>query len=228
MKNIEYPSSSDPSIQKLSDALKNTAQLLLDKDTKIAEVSSLANEDPMTGIPNYRAFEDFMDGLMSGVYVPESIPVLGIIDLDHFKKINDTHGHQVGDFVLRETTRIIKETIRYDQGNANRSPDFFARYGGEEFVVIFTSVRTDSVHVGAQRILQNLKSAKLQAPAEITEDKKSFEFSVSASIGLAVWEKTSFSREEWIKEADLALYEAKSAGRGRIVQLKPTKQEWLV
>jgi diguanylate cyclase (GGDEF)-like protein len=183
LKDLEIPASRDPSVRRLGEAVKNTAELLSSKDQKIAQVSSLANEDPMTGVPNYRAFEDFMGGLMSGVFQPGSVPVLGIIDLDFFKKVNDTYGHQVGDFVLKETTRIVREAIRFEQ-RPDRSPDFFGRYGGEEFVIIFTSVRPDSVHVGAQRILQAIKNTKLVVPASVTEAGASFELSISCSMRL--------------------------------------------
>jgi len=225
LKDLEIPVSSDPSVRRLGNAVKNTADLLARKDEKIFQVSSLANEDPMTGVPNYRAFEDFMGGLMSGVFVPGTVPVLGIIDLDYFKKINDSYGHQVGDFVLRETTRIVKETIRFEM-KEDRSPDFFGRYGGEEFVVIFTSVRPDAVHAGATRILQAIKQAKLAVPKEVSESGQSFELSISCSIGLATFTGKSFSKEEWVKEADLALYEAKRSGRGKVVMLKPERKEW--
>ena len=164
---------------------------------------------------------------MSGVFVPGSVPVLGIIDLDYFKKVNDNYGHQVGDFVLRETTRIIKETIRYEADNTARSPDFFGRYGGEEFVVIFTSVKADSVHRGAQRIVQKIKSTVLHVPKEIAEKGEAFDLSISCSIGLALWNGRTYSKEEWVKEADQALYEAKHSGRGRVVMIKPKRQEWL-
>lgn len=230
---IDVPKSNDPAIQEMSAALAETVAILRSKNTTILEqtttinkVSTLVNEDPLTGISNRRAFDDFIEGLMSGTFITNSVPVMGIIDLDHFKNVNDTHGHSVGDFVLKETTRIITECIRDDDAGGSRSPDFFARIGGEEFVVIFTSVRVDSVHIGAERILRKIKSTKLRVPAEIAKDGVAFELSVSASIGLALWGKQSFSREEWIKEADEALYDAKKAGRGRIVQLKPTRREW--
>jgi diguanylate cyclase (GGDEF)-like protein len=222
---LQIPASKDPSVKRLGEAVKNTAALLAAKDQKIAQVSTLANEDPMTGIPNYRAFEDFIGGLMSGVFSPGSVPVLGIIDLDHFKKINDTHGHQVGDFVLRETTRIVRETIRIEM-KEDRSPDFFGRYGGEEFVVIFTSVRPDSVHKGALRLLHAIKSSRLTIPAELSSSGQSFELSISASIGLATFTGKSFSKEQWVKDADQALYSAKESGRGKVVMLKPERQEW--
>jgi diguanylate cyclase (GGDEF)-like protein len=225
LSDLEIPASKDPSVRRLGQAVKNTAALLSAKDQKIAQVSTLANEDSMTGIPNYRAFEDFIGGLMSGVFAPGSIPVLGIIDLDYFKKVNDTYGHQVGDFVLRETTRIVRDTIRVEM-KEDRSPDFFGRYGGEEFVVIFTSVRPESVHIGALRILNAIKGTKLQVPAEISESGKSFELSISASIGLATFTGKSFSKEEWIKDADQALYSAKETGRGKVVMLKPERREW--
>lgn len=227
LRDLPFPKSSDPSVERLSAALRNTVELLGTKDAKIAMVSELANEDPMTGMPNYRAFEDFMEGLMAGRFVPDTVPVLGILDLDHFKQINDTHGHKVGDFVLIETARIIQENLRTEARVKDQSPDFVGRYGGEEFVVIFTSVRADSIHVSPQRILHKLKNARLRVPKEISKTGEAFDVSVSASIGLALWQNGKFSKDSWIKEADRALYEAKSRGRGRVVQLLPTPREWI-
>lgn len=225
--------SNDPAVQMLSQSLQDTINILKSKDStiqeqksKISKVSALVNEDALTGISNRRAYEDYIDGLMSGAFVPDSVPVMGIIDLDFFKKVNDTYGHPVGDFVLKEAARIISQTIREDSRGGTRSPDFFARIGGEEFVVIFTSVRLDSVHVGAQRILKRIKETTLRVPAGIASDGKSFEMNISASIGLAAWGKERFSQEEWSKEADMALYEAKRSGRGRVVLLKPERREW--
>jgi len=226
LKDLKLPKTSDPSLKRIAMALQVTADVLATKDEKIAQVSSLANEDAMTGVPNYRAFEDFVEGMMSGMFVPETVPVLGIIDLDFFKKVNDNYGHQVGDYVLKETSRLVMDCIRYDDDNVSRSPDFFGRYGGEEFVVIFTSVRTDAAHLGALRILHRIKNTTLEVPAEIAEDGKAFELKISASIGLAQWSGKSFSREEWIKEADQALYAAKKAGRGRLVHINPEYREW--
>ena len=226
LKNLKLPQTSDPSVKRIATALQGTADVLEAKDEKIAQFSNLANEDAMTGVPNYRAFEDFVEGMMSGIFVPETVPALGIIDLDYFKKVNDTYGHQVGDYVLKETSRIVMDCIRYDDDNVSRSPDFFGRYGGEEFVVIFTSVRTDAAHLGALRILHRIKNTTLHVPSEIAEDGKGFELKISASIGLAQWSGESFNRAEWVKEADQALYAAKKAGRGRLVHLKPEYKEW--
>ncbi|HVJ66170.1 MAG TPA: GGDEF domain-containing protein [Bdellovibrionota bacterium] len=227
LENLALPQSRDPAVKGMISALENMVGLLKSKDKKIAQVSNLANEDAMTGIPNYRAFEDFMNGLMSGLFVPESVPVLGILDLDHFKKVNDTYGHQVGDYVLKIVASIIEKNIRVDSASDTRSPDFFGRYGGEEFVVVFTSVRRDSVHVGPQRILHEIKNTIVKVPAEISETKTPLEFPISASMGISIWEKESFSKEEWIKEADTALYDAKRSGRGRLIELKPQRREWL-
>lgn len=227
LRDLPFPQSSDPSVARLSASLRNTVALLGTKDDKIAMVSELANEDPMTGMPNFRAFEDFMEGLMAGRFVPDTVPVLGMIDLDHFKQINDQHGHKVGDYVLIETARIIQENLRTEARVKNQSPDFVGRYGGEEFVVIFTSVRPDSIHVSPQRILQKIKSARVRVPKEISNTGESFDLSISASIGLAIWQNGKFSKDSWIKEADRALYEAKNRGRGRVVQLLPSPREWI-
>lgn len=224
LSDLKLPKSSDPSVGRLTKALEATVNTLALKEAKIAEVSSLANEDPMTGVPNYRAFENYMKGLVLGASSSGAVPVLAIIDLDHFKKVNDTYGHQVGDFVLKETTKIVNSTISSGLDSVKKTKDFFARYGGEEFVVIFTGVSPEESEVGAQRILQAIKDATLYIPADIAEKGKGFELKISASIGLSPWRSQLASREEWIKEADQALYQAKHNGRGRAEMFKPSKQ----
>jgi diguanylate cyclase (GGDEF)-like protein len=223
LQNLELPEKMDQSLTKLIYALRNTSRILEERDSKIAEVSALAFEDPMTKAPNYRAFDVHVRKALSlGPQTAEST-VLAIIDLDFFKKVNDTHGHPVGDFVLQEASRRIRTCVRsLDRGE--QPSDFFARYGGEEFVLVFHHVKPGSELVGAFRVLQALRSTPFPVPAAITESKTAVSLTVTASIGVVRWEP-GWAKEEWVKEADLALYEAKRGGRNRVIMLRPHRRE---
>jgi len=227
---LKFPKGGDRSLRNISRALGDMVKMLELKEKRIAEVSTLANEDPMTRIPNFRAFQTYVDDLLKNTFPYDAPPALTIIDLDFFKKVNDTYGHQVGDFVLQEAAKIIRDNIRgADIKQEGRRADFFGRYGGEEFVVVFNNNSHETMHVGPLRILTAMKAANLLVPANITSDKKSFVIKISASLGTAVWDKSRHQNKDgWIKESDDCLYVAKKAGRGRVVRVHPDKKEWPV
>lgn len=227
MENLELPASNDPLIQGLSDSLQDMATLLSEKERKISEATQLADEDAMTGMKNYRAFTNYMKTLFEKYKTKSDVfPVLAIVDLDFFKKVNDNYGHQVGDFVLRETSAIIKRSIRYTT-EPGRTPDFCGRYGGEEFVVIFSECQARSMHIAPMRLMKEIKAKPLSIPNNINEKGASPMLAVSASVGIAAFDPSRFkTKEEWIKEADAALYEAKRRGRARLVRIMPELQEW--
>lgn len=228
LQNVAVPDASDSSMEVVSEALRNMIATLDQKERKIAQVSKLAAEDSMTGLPNYRAFSTYLEGVLS-----KSNPkvagaaVMAILDLDFFKKVNDTHGHQVGDFVLKTVAEVIRANLRVGTAKAAGS-DFCGRYGGEEFVVIFANSPIESWHEDALRIVRAIRETKVTVPADISSTKTAFELPVSASAGIAMWDTARFpSREAWVKEADKALYEAKRRGRARLVAMHPTVQEWV-
>jgi diguanylate cyclase (GGDEF)-like protein len=228
LENLDLPESDDGDVGTLTASLRDMVQILSEKEKKISEVSQLADEDPMTGMKNYRAFTNYLTSLFEKYqFKSDAFPVLAIVDLDFFKKVNDNYGHQTGDFVLRRTSALIKQTIRLD-GQPGRIPDFCGRYGGEEFVVIFSECQERSMHLGPLRLMKSIKAAPLKIPAEINEKGVEVELLVSASVGIAAWDSKRFkTKEEWIKEADAALYEAKRRGRARLVRVHPELQEWV-
>ena len=225
LKDLMLPTSQDPSIQSLSLGLKNLSRVLDQKDQQISDVSSMAYLDPMTGIPNYRAFARFADELLAAPAAEGNFKALAILDVDFFKKVNDTYGHPVGDFVLKEVARMLRETLRSDPSAPERPSDFFARYGGEEFVIVMPKVDPALAQTAPLRILNKLKSTRLHVPPGITEKGESVVISITASFGLAIWE-SGWTREQWVKEADQGLYNAKKNGRARVVRLRPSVAEW--
>ena len=124
-----------------------------------------------------------------------------MIDIDHFKMVNDTHGHQAGDEVLRLLAEVFRESIR--------NCDYAGRYGGEEFIVILTqSSAKDGLEV-AERI-------RSQASALEIVNKES-KFSVTVSIGVSGYPEAGQDIQDIIHKADGALYQAKRQGRDRVV-----------
>lgn len=225
LKDLTLPKSQDPSIQSLALGLTNLSRVLDQKDQQISDVSSMAYLDPMTGIPNYRAFVRFADEQLAAPSAEGTFKALAILDVDFFKKVNDTYGHPVGDFVLKEVARMLRETLRGDPSTPERPSDFFARYGGEEFVIVMPKVDPKLAQTAPLRILNKLKSTRLHVPPGITEKGESVVISITASFGLAILE-SGWTREQWVKEADLGLYNAKKNGRARVVRLRPSVAEW--
>lgn len=121
-------------------------------------------------------------------------------DIDHFKKYNDDYGHLVGDAVLREVGRAIKENIR--------QVDFMGRYGGEELSVVLTETGKEEAHFAAERIRQAIESKAVRAYDE--------ELKVTVSIGISTFPEDAKDLHMLIDRADQAMYQAKRAGRNRV------------
>jgi len=161
------------------------------------EMEHQALHDPLTDLPNRRALNAYLQRVLDSDLLSEDVVVFHV-DLDKFKLVNDTLGHDAGDCVLLEASRILRAEVR--------STDFVARVGGDEFVMVFTSLKDrDAIAGMAQRIVD-----KMREP--IYYDDQCCQ--IGASIGVVVREEFA-TAERLVMDADIALYEAKSAGRGR-------------
>jgi diguanylate cyclase (GGDEF)-like protein len=170
-------------------------------------VQTMANLDGLTQLFNKRFF---MARLTEEILKAEKAhyPVsLFIFDLDHFKKYNDSNGHQAGDEVLKTTGQILREMVRPD--------DIPARYGGEEFIVILPQTPKDGALVAAERIRERI--AGHPYPHRENQPLKI----VSLSGGVATFPDDGRSGSDLIEAADAALYRAKQAGRNRICRSEP-------
>jgi len=176
-------------------ALKNA---LLFREVKIR-----ADYDGLTRIYNRQSFDGrLMEELKRQQRYGHDLSLM-IVDLDHFKKVNDTYGHQAGDEVLREVGKLLADTLR--------ETDFAARYGGEEFGVILPHTGQEDAFALADRL--RVKIAKLRF------DAVDFTFGVTASIGVASTSPGADQRAaDLLRRADTALYEAKHNGRDRVCQ----------
>ena len=163
---------------------------------RIAELESLSATDPLTGTWN-RAQLDRIVGMEIGRAMRSGQPVtLILLDIDHFKQVNDVHGHVTGDAVLKELVARIRERIR--------TPDTLFRWGGEEFVVLATSVGYRGGAVLAEDLRNSIAAEPFAKAGRIT-----------ASLGVSEYMEGE-SATRWFERADQALYAAKSAGRNRI------------
>jgi len=161
-----------------------------------------ANTDPLTGLGNRR---HVMDALSAALAPPRRAgSFLALVDLDHFKRINDAHGHHGGDLVLRDFARVLLAVMRRD--------DIMGRIGGEEFLVLLPAVGRDAALAVAQRL-----GAATRAAVPLPEQPA---FRYTCSIGLVAVDGTS-SLDHLLRCADQALYAAKAAGRDRCVLHAP-------
>ena len=179
-------------IDKLSDKLEHLASELL-------ETRERGAIDPLTGVHNRAALDERLTMVNCfGKFVGDSAIVF-MIDVDHFKWVNDKFGHQVGDDVLRRVARRLRQALR-------RENDFIARYGGDEFVAIAHGRSPAQLREIAERILFSVREVEAQHEGETVR--------VSASIGAARLLRSD-DVKSWLKRADDAMYRAKQGGRDR-------------
>lgn len=171
----------------------------------------LANTDGLTKLYTRRYMENFLDTeLEKSRRYNHPLSVI-ISDIDHFKKFNDTYGHQIGDFVLEETARVLK--------NAVRNVDLPVRYGGEEFFAVLPETDYKGAFVFAERY------RKLVEAKEYNDAKTGHKLKVTISIGVASFPLHTKEKTELIKKADSALYMAKEQGRNRVKVAPITKEQ---
>jgi two-component system, cell cycle response regulator len=155
--------------------------------------------DALTGMQNRRYFDDALKEYL-GEFKRIGKPVgLMVLDLDHFKSVNDTHGHDVGDEVLRRVAQCLKDFTRYH--------DVAARVGGEEFAVVAPNMDLELLKKLAERIRK--------AVSELTIESGNVRLKVTSSFGLAIWDGRE-EAEAFYKRADKMLYVAKQQGRNRV------------
>ncbi|HVK32459.1 MAG TPA: diguanylate cyclase, partial [Burkholderiaceae bacterium] len=182
--------------RRLNASLKRSRTAMVEAQERIER---LATSDSLTGLPNRAALHDGMRAAIARAQREGRQLALLMIDLDRFKPINDRHGHQVGDRVLREAAQRL--------GRLLRGSELHARYGGDEFVALIDDHGDPNAgHRVADRLVSGLSEA-------IQLDSLSLQ--VGASIGIARFPADAVNADELLRRADLALYRAKQGGRGR-------------
>lgn len=155
--------------------------------------------DGLTGMQNRRYFDDALrEYLLEFRRIDKPIGLM-ILDLDHFKQVNDTHGHDVGDEVLRAVAKCLRDMTRYH--------DVVARLGGEEFAVVAPNMTEDQLLKLAERIRRDIASRPVTAG--------NIRLKVTTSVGIAIWDGKE-TADEFYRRADKQLYQAKRQGRNRV------------
>lgn len=170
-----------------------------------AKYEHLSLRDDMTGLYNRRYFFPTAESLLARASRKREPVSLALLDLDHFKSINDRFGHGCGDLVLRQVGGMLQ--------NAVRQSDILARFGGEEFIILMPDTDCQAGKQLAERIRQQIKTLKITY-----QDQP---ITISTSIGITCWpiDKGKPELEQMIRQADLALYRAKDLGRDRMVMM---------
>jgi diguanylate cyclase (GGDEF)-like protein len=193
-----FDASSRRVLEILANQAAATIQLIKDKEQQ----RQLAVRDGLTGLYNRRAFGELLSSSIANEdRRPSGCLGLVLLDLDHFKKLNDTYGHPAGDAALRSLARLLDQHLR--------KGDQAARYGGEEFVVILPGSDAERSIGAAERLRSALEKHRF-----VFEGAR---IPLSASLGVAVWPADGRDPEPLLAAADRALYAAKQAGRNRVV-----------
>jgi diguanylate cyclase (GGDEF)-like protein/PAS domain S-box-containing protein len=165
------------------------------------ELRQQATTDELTKVSNRRRFIELANNEMKRAIRHKRPPAVALIDIDHFKQINDTHGHATGDLALIAFTKTCQRHIR--------EIDVFARFGGDEFVLLFPETNQEQ----AYEIVERIRLALTTKPVDL--DGKQVTITLSCGIASLGDEQSSF--DALLNRADQALYRAKEAGRNRVV-----------
>ncbi len=192
--------------KELAARVRALLRLKLKQDQIYAEykrLSELSLTDPLTGAYNRRALDTFLKARLSES-ARHQVPVSCVMfDLDHFKEVNDTHGHDTGDVVLREISELIRALFRQE--------DALIRYGGEEFLVILLHTSKDGAKVFSERLRRKV------AEHIFKPDSAKIRITLSGGVAAHPDDPETGRPEQMIKLADERLYRAKSAGRNCVI-----------
>jgi len=191
--------------QRIEAELKKARRALEIKEIEIkailAQAHEIANTDVLTFLPNRRKIivdlqEEVIRSNRYGTHLS-----ISLLDIDHFKDINDTYGHTTGDEALRSVASRLRDQIR--------NPDTIGRYGGEEFLIVLPSSTLKAAGEQAERLCQTIRTMQI--------DANDHSFTVTISIGVAQYRIGGENWEQFLHRADEALYQAKEKGRDRWV-----------
>jgi diguanylate cyclase (GGDEF)-like protein len=195
--------------RKIISALTDGMSLALSNLSLREKLRNQALRDPLTGLYNRRYMEDMLDRFVRLAARNDSAFAVVMIDLDHFKRLNDQHGHLFGDNVLRAVAGALNEALR--------ETDVACRYGGEELMVLLPDCDMDAAVRKAEEIRVRIEALSSSHGVEIT-----------ASLGVAAMPSTASNVADLSKAADVALYEAKAAGRNRVKSAAEIRRPALV
>jgi len=171
-----------------------------------ARLYSESITDRLTGLYNARHFEARLDGCIQQTLATEEPLSLAVTDIDHFKKFNDTYGHQAGDFVLAKTAQLLRDMVR------DNSLDAAFRYGGEEFCMLLPATRITEAAAVLEDYRQRIEDAEFQYEGQTLK--------VTVSVGLSTCPTDGAARTPLFEAADKALYASKEGGRNRVTLIR--------
>jgi diguanylate cyclase (GGDEF)-like protein len=165
------------------------------------KMAELSITDPLSGLYNRRYIFQYLDKLIAATTIPKGHLSILVIDIDDFKKINDTYGHPTGDRVIEVVSELAK--------NALRTEDVMGRIGGEEFLCVLPRADADIAEKIAQRMKNEISNFKF----DVDNDDA---FSVTISVGISCYNEEVSDSKGLYEQADQALYHAKDAGKNRV------------
>lgn len=182
------------------DILKDNLEQIIENRLLLEKFSSLANRDGLTGLYNHKKIQEILSDLLHKYKKTPKEFCVFMLDIDHFKRFNDTYGHKIGDAVLKKVSGIMAKTVK--------DKDYCGRYGGEEFIAIIQDVTLEKGIDVAQRIRKNIEKSHLDVGKEVTN--------ITVSLGVSHFPSMGNERDVLIKKADQGLYKAKESGRNRV------------
>lgn len=199
---VQYQSQKD---ERRSRRMGTMSKTLGTMKKQLAQAQKELKVDHLSQAYNRRSFDEQLRRYQQLYSLSKGKITLLICDIDHFKKVNDTYGHDIGDHVIKECVRFLKESF-------SRENDFVARLGGEEFAVILPDFDIESASKKIEDCLNRIRKEKLV--------HEKFEIKFTISMGVAqLLENESF--DQWLKRADMALYQSKNSGRDRYTVAAP-------
>lgn len=193
------------SLSEMNIEMANKTRELAKKNMRLQEandkITELVNTDYLTKVKNRKYFYERLEESISLAYRENASFSVILADIDHFKRVNDTYGHGMGDKVLVRFTETLQKNLR--------SQDILARFGGEEFIVLLPFQEGENAVIVAEKLRQAVEDVLFEEAG----------LSITASFGVAVYRKGEH-REELLKRADEGMYQAKKSGRNKVVFLK--------
>jgi diguanylate cyclase (GGDEF)-like protein len=181
--------------EELSTRVNNT----LDSIENVKKLNNFANTDFLTGVANRKYFYQEAQKYYTQCKLSKEPFVLAMFDIDFFKKINDTYGHDVGDIVIKELAKTLKNNVK--------GRDIVARLGGEEFCVVLKDIDAKSAYKFFDSLREKISTLQV---------KTTLSHTISFTVSVGISSKPYQNFDEMVKKSDVCLYEAKSQGRNRV------------
>ena len=175
-------------------------EVKLSSITAHERLKGMALRDGLTGLKNHMTFQSESTDMLKRAERDQAPLTFALIDIDHFKSVNDTYGHPFGDLVLQEVAKTLQKQVR--------DVDLVARYGGEEFAMVLHATELEQAFVSVERVRQSIQDLSFDHQGEIVR--------ISISVGLSCYPIDSRDKERLIERADKALYQSKRNGRNQL------------